>query len=174
MKLQEQADLLIQSINAELEVLKGIEERKAALEVRDRDLRIFEKDLLEKQKKNDTVLGEIEQQKQYVASEGERIKKLEAKLSKQKDYLEAIRAEHESLEAVKSELRRKEDTIDQKISVLSVMEEKEKKLEERELLVQKSEAVDRERKRLLDLREDRIRAREQQLRLDDSFSAIPQ
>lgn len=169
-----QADLLFSSIDARLQELGDLEKKAQLLAETEADVRLLEKEILGKQKDLENKVAELEQQKKFIASENDRLKREEIKQKKHEDYLAAIRVEAADLESLKGEIRRKEIDVEDKIKLLDSLQEQEKELARREALVTKSEVIDRERKRLLDLREHRIQAEWKRLRLDDAFTTIPQ
>ncbi len=80
--------------------------------------------------------------------------------------MEEIERAKLDVEDRRSEVIKREDAMAKKIKVLESLTVKQAQLEERELLVDKANAIDIERKRLLDLREERIATKEKRIGLD--------
>jgi len=144
----------------------SVDNKRKLLEDLEKSLNDRELDINEKETKVYTLEDKLKQEKEYIARMNKDLKEKELKNESDKKYLDEIKKEKETLEEKKAELIIQETKTKEEIKILSTLKEKEKLIEDRESVVAKSEAVDAERKRMLDIREDRIKNREHQLQIE--------
>lgn len=120
----------------------------------------------EKEKEVYSREEKIEQEKVYIAKANTDLKEREAKMLTNKDYLDEITIAKEEYETRKSEAIRQEKLLDEKKKDIELLNKKQLELDEKESLLARSSVVDVERKRLLDIREERIKAQMTRLHMD--------
>jgi hypothetical protein len=144
----------------------NLEVQKRVLDEQERNNRIFEKELENREKKLDTEKEALKSEKEFVKEANSKILARELAMEEDKQYLKDIEIAKEDWEHRKQEALTQERIVEDKLKKLEQYKEKEKELEEKESLIAKREAVDIERKKLLDIREERIRIREARLHIE--------
>jgi len=108
----------------------------------------------------------IIQERKYIDQANIEIRIKTRELEENKNILIEIQKEKDIWEQKKLDAVAEQGNLDKKLKVIEGFSQKEKELTERESLIERSAAIDGERKKKLDLREDRITNRERQLALD--------
>lgn len=110
--------------------------------------------------------GDLQKQKEYIANANLDLKEREATLLANKDYLHEIEIAKQEYEDRKAEAIRQEHLLDEKAKSLETLNTRQQDLDAKEALIDRANQIDAERKRLLDVREERIKAKERQLLLN--------
>ena len=133
-----------------------LDEREQSLIDRDTEISTKEKDVYTREEK-------VETEREYIVNANVSIKQRELVIESNKRLLEEIEKGKKEWEEKKAEVILKEKDVDSKLSKLMTVN---KKLEQDEAVVNKQSEINAESKRLLDIREARIREREIRLQMD--------
>lgn len=142
-----------------------IEQKELSLVTRHKEVDIKERAIVTKQE-------EYARNKEYIDRENVKLSKAQHQLEYDQKELKDIKKQEEVVNARQQELTKHELALGEKIKEYEGLAAKENELQEREALVAREVAIDRERKRVLDLRVARIKQREEQLNLDDELGDI--
>lgn len=166
--LQNKGEDFIALINTILIEVQELEKTDRLLIERDRNLRIFEDELKERERNISKEQDKLGGEKDFIDKANKKIAERELSIKQDKDYLKDIEVAKGEWEDRKKEAIRQEAIIEEKIKRLSTLKEQEKALEERESKVDKEKAIDAERKRLLDVREERIKIEEKRYLIEQA------
>jgi hypothetical protein len=136
--------------------LVNFDEKVKLLDQREENIKSDELTLKEKEQEVYVLEDKLKSEKEYIALANKTLREKEEKMSSDKELLVQIEQEKVLYEDRKSEAIRQEKITDDKIKEYNNLKVIAKELEEREMLVTRSEEIDVERKRMLDLREERI------------------
>lgn len=186
--IKDQMENLTNTMRTYLMELASFDEKSKLINQKEYDLKEAEYELLEKEKTVYALEEDVKKEKEYIINANRDIKAREAKILKDKDYLTDIELAKKEWEEKKAEVLKQEAVLDEKLKLRETLEnqrqadkdelekervkfyneqtQKEKEFSQRELLIEKNYAIDMERKRLLDVREERIKMQERQLKLD--------
>lgn len=167
--IQDKFDILFTDIESLLSEAQTLEERKNGLDQQERDLRSFESKLEEKKADLDRIKLEQQREREYIAAANSELAAREQKSGKQGDQIEAIKIRLGEVEAKRLAVIEEQEALDKRRVELKRLEASAKESERKIALFDKELAVDRERKRLLDLREKRIEAKEKRLQIDNDY-----
>lgn len=167
---------LFDQLNNELigtqEFVSDLEKREKLIEQGERSLGVRSGEL---QKKEQAVIvreGEYNRNKEYIDRENIKVTKAQHQIDYDRKELEDVEKQRQVVDLRQQELTKHELALSEKIKSLEGLLAKEKELEEREIKLQREIAIDRERKRVLDLRVVKIKQREQELALDAEISEL--
>lgn len=141
--------------------IKTLNQRDFESTQRENDLNKKEKELIEREET-------VQREKGYISKLNLELTEKEKALAADRIQMGDLQSEIDKFEQQRSELIKQQALAETKLKAVKEIEEKEQDLERRELLVEKAAEVDKERKRLLDIREERIVAREKYLAISQS------
>lgn len=145
------------------------EKRASTLDIREHQLRAFENKLDEDKK-------ELEEEKLRIKGEREAVVKQAVANAKVKDEIEkgkqtlmtlATRVEEAELQEKKAKIE--SDALEDKKKELGDLQTLKDDLERREAILAKEKAIIRESNRILDIRREKIKARETQLQMESEI-----
>lgn len=155
-----------------LSYAEDLEKRERLIEKGEQSL-VARSGELDKQRQTLTAKeAEQARNKEYIDRENVRITKQAHQLEYDRNQLADVEKKQEIIDLRQQELTKHELALTEKIKSLEGLLAKEKELEEREAKLAREIAIDRERKRVLDLRVTRIKEREQQLQLDSEIADL--
>lgn len=160
----------IQNLNNMLEAyvldLATFDSKARILTQREYQVKEAEYDVAQKEQKVYTLEGDLKTQKEYIVTANKDLKEREGKLVANKNYLHEIEIAKQEYEDRRADAIRQERILDEKTKSIEVVNKRQQELDEKEAVLERASQVDAERKRLLDLREERIKTKERQLLLD--------
>ena len=145
-----------------------IDHKSEVLISQERELRHFEKSLNYQKDKLQKDQDEVEAGNKYIEVENKRLYVMKRSLEEDRKLLKDIEFAERAYIAKKEDALKEEKKLDEKIKQFSNLETKAKEYEAKQLLIDKEKAIDAERKRLLDIRENRIKVIEHRLQIDQS------
>lgn len=170
--LTTQTDLLLENFRSFLTEMQAIAARQTALDQQERDLRVLEQSIEHRRTLSSREQEEVNAQKEYVSATNIDLKKRELRIESGMRELARIRVEQFTLTERQEDLHRQEASLLEKKKEVTALLAQTAEMTKKEALLQKQVAIDRERKRLLDLREEKIHLRERQLQMDASVSDL--
>lgn len=177
--MKEQTEQITKVAAQLVNLLEGVGVSMTDLETREKLIEQGEQSLGQRQRAvadqvaaNNKEREELARSKAYLQQENVRVSKAQVQLDYDKGELKDLEKQEKILQTRQDELVKHELALSEKIKSLESLVAKEKELEEREAMVAKEIAVDRERKRVLDLRVERIKQRELQLHLDSELAEV--
>lgn len=167
MTIRERIDDDIKTLQVMLTDAETLEKRQAETESYEREVRELEKTILERERKLTLSEEELQKEKEGLSKKREELALYERKLEKSKHAIveagKAIKTMDEKIFAMKQEELL---ALEKKRKEIAGMQPVITELEKREALLKKEIGIDRKRKELLDLREEKIKRREQQLQME--------
>ena len=165
-------DQLKNELMGTLSYVDDLDKREKLIERGEQDLAMRHKEADKKEQVLTKKAEEQERNKAYIDRENIRVTKAAHQIEYDRGELADIAKQKEVVDLRQQELTKHELALAKKIKDLEGLVAKEKNLEEREAKIQREIAIDRERKRVLDLRVARIKQREEQLHLDDEIAEL--
>ena len=157
---------LINAMNAYVSDLINYDQKSKLLDQKEHELSDKELDISQKEKEVYSLGEKVKREKEYVYNTNIELRAKEAELAQNKDYLAEIEQGKKEWDNRKADALNQEKILAEKTKTLEVLNMKQKELDEKQALLEKAEMVDAERKRLLDVREERIKIKEVRLQLD--------
>lgn len=164
--IREIMENLINAMQSYLVELESFDKKNRLLDMKGQQIKELEYELSKKQKSVVSEQEAVKQEKDYVIKTNKDLKEREIKLTEEKSHLSEINDAKVEYEERKQEALKQEAIVEEKLKLVEVINKKQLELDEKESLIEKANDIDAERKRLLDVREERIRAKEQRLKLD--------
>lgn len=146
--------------------LSSLDDKSKYLEKVEAHLKEYEFELTQKEKTLLISDEAVKKEKEYIDNANRDIKTREAKLVQEKNYLLEIENAKLEWEERKTEALKAESVAEEKMKLIEVLNKKQQELDEKEAMMEKSSAIDAERKRLLDIREERIKSKEMRLYIE--------
>jgi uncharacterized protein YyaL (SSP411 family) len=159
--IKDHIENVVKEMFAYVDDLQTFDSKIRMLNAREANIKADEADLRAKENVFYKQKDEVEEQKKYLVNATADLKVKESELADNKKILEEIEKAKEQYEIIKNM------AIREQTNVIS-LKTKENELNERESLITKSEKVDAERKTLLDIREQRIKAKETRLQIEQN------
>lgn len=169
--IRNKADILFSDIESFMADMKTLQETRDGLEVREREIRELEVTILKRKGDVDETILSQKREREYIAAANLELSKREKKIELQKDQSEAVRLKLEEMEDKRLEIVKEQTILQSKRDEIVKLREDMNDLERQQSLLTKEKLIDRERKRLLDLREAKIAARERQLQASAQYLA---
>ncbi len=170
--IQKLVDQLYSEIDGTLAAAEDVEKRQQMLEADERSLGVRQQEVA----KRDAVLTEREtiqkRNQEYIDQQTLLLGKQQAKLDADKKEVKRIEQQRKELGEEQTKTQKLLVDLEAKIKELEGLKKLDAELKEREARVTREIVVDRERKRVLDLRVERIKLREQQLQIDSELSEL--
>ncbi len=165
-KIKESAENFISLITIYVKDLASFDKITQILDEREVQLKQAEFDVAQKEKEVYAEKEKLQREKLYIANATKALKEREEKIINDKDYLNEIEIAKQEFEDRKTEALKQEKLLDEKKKGLEALITKQRELEEKEAMLEKSAQIDAERKKLLDIREARIKNTEQRLHIE--------
>lgn len=142
------------------------EKRASTLEEKDHELRAFENRLAEQERAIKQSEERLMQENEAVQKQAEINLKKQIDIDKAKDSLAKLGQYIVESEEAEKRLKAENDLLDKKKKELGDLEALKEDLEKREALLAKEKAIINESNRVLDIRRQKITAREAQLQIE--------
>lgn len=136
----------------------------AQLDDRERQLRDFEKSLYIKERQYDEKLTKFTEEKQYVARYLKQVKEKELALEQREAQLPDIKKMEMEAQSRIKDARAAEDRLEQRKREFADIEQRVAALTDMKAALDRERTIDRERKQILDIREEKIRREEARLK----------
>lgn len=165
-RIKEQLEGLMNALDAYVLDLASFDNKARILAQREYQVKEAEYDISQKEQKVYALEGDLKNQKEYIATANKELKQREGELLVNKDYLREIEIAKQEYEDRRAEAIRQERLLDEKTKSIAVVNKRQQELDEKEALLERASQIDAERKRLLDVREQRIKNTEIRLHMD--------
>jgi|GEM_PF-4472750 len=154
---------LINAMHAYYTDLAQLDSKARILEQKEQNIYEFDKQVRYEALQLEKNTLSFKQEKEYIDEKNRELKEKELKIGEDKAYLEELRIQTQEVKKAQDELMIKEKTIDDKLKLFSTLGEREKELTKKQEVIDQAIEIDKERKLLLDKREEKILAREARL-----------
>lgn len=158
-RLREKTDDIAKTIEAAFAELEDLDRKRSDIELYERDTRELEKTLLDKGEKLTLERQKLEDEKEGLKQKREELFALAKKLERSEDQFIKTKEQIEIMEDKIAEMK----GLDIRLT------DKRKDIDRREEEITKQIEIDRQRKLLLNVREAKIKRREQQLQMEASI-----
>ena len=154
---------LIDEVQTLMSEVEEAEKTKLAIENDERRVRELEASIHKENIALEGKKGALKENEKYIELRFRELNAKEASIDIKKQELVTIAMEREALEKRREEVKQQEQITLSKIRELDKLTEQENELKRREKLVDDARIVDLERKKSLDIRETKIRDKEETL-----------
>lgn len=165
MKLKDKIEVVINELQIEADQLVVIDAKREALENEERRIKALEKALLEHSERVKNREKQADYERDLLTKQSIEIN---AKKLENQELLTAAQQERHRVIQEKDELSQKITEFEHAEAKFNDFDKKVKEIEFQLQMIDREKTIDRERKKILDLREEKIARRERQLQIEDA------
>lgn len=165
-RTQQLFEQLRSALESERLTLDDLDKRQGMLEADERGLGVRLNAVAKREQQQEGERGKLDAARKFLDTWNTKLARQQAQLDTDKREVATIERQRKELGEQQVETQRLLDQLSKETQALGALKKLEGELEQRERKVKREIVIDRERKRILDLRVERIKQREQQLQLD--------